>query len=97
MRMNGNNCPQVLSEQDMIQDMLSEEKSLLSNYGTFIPEAACPQLRQVLTQTFTDCAQNQYDIFDKMSQLGWYPTKDAPVADVTAARDKFNQLRQTMG
>ena len=42
----------VLSEQDMMQDMLSEEKTLLSNYGTFIPEAACPQLRQVLTQNF---------------------------------------------
>ena len=27
----------VLSEQDMMQDMLSEEKTLLSNYGTFIP------------------------------------------------------------
>ena len=41
-----NNCPHVLSDQDMIQDMLSEEKSLISGYGTFIPEAACPQLRR---------------------------------------------------
>ena len=87
----------VLSEQDMMHDMLSEEKTLLSNYGTFIPEAACPQLRQVLTQNFTDCAQNQYDIFDRMNQLGWYPTKAAQAADVSAARDKFNQLRQTLG
>ena len=87
----------VLSEQDMMQDMLSEEKTLLSNYGTFIPEAACPQLRQVLTQNFTDCAQNQYDIFDRMNQLGWYPTKAAQAADVSAARDKFNHLRQTLG
>ena len=78
----------VLSEQDMMQDMLSEEKTLLSNYGTFIPEAACPQLRQVLTQNFTDCAQNQYDIFDRMNQLGWYPTKAAQAAEVSAARDK---------
>ena len=97
MQTNGNSCPQVLTEQDMIQDLLSEEKYLIGNYGTFIPEASCPQLRQVLTQNFTDCVQNQYDIFDKMSQLGWYPTKAASAADVSAARDKFNQLRSSLG
>ena len=94
MNMNGT---QVLNDQDKLEDLLSEEKYLISAYGTFIPEASCPQLRQVLTQNFTDCAQNQYDIFDKMNQLGWYPTKAAPAADVNAARDKFNQLRQTLG
>ena len=95
--MNNNNCPQVLSEQDMLQDMLYEEKSLIGSYGTFIPEATSPQLRQVLTQNFTECAQSQYAIFDQMSQMGWYPTKDAQPADVNAARQKFDQLRQTLG
>jgi len=88
---------QTLNDQDKMEDMLSEEKSLISAYGTFIPEASCPQLRQVLTQNFNECVENQYAIFDQMSQLGWYPTKAAPAADVTAARDKFSQLKQTLG
>ena len=93
MTMNGT---QVLNDQDKLEDLLSEEKYLISAYGTFIPEASCPQLRQVLTQNLTECADNQYAIFDQMSQLGWYPTKDAPVADVTAARDKFRQMKQSL-
>ena len=32
-----------------------------------------------------------------MNQLGWYPTKDAPVADVNAAREKFQQMQQQLG
>ena len=93
MNMNGT---QVLNDQDKLEDLLSEEKYLISAYGTFIPEASCPQLRQVLTQNLTECADNQYAIFDQMSQLGWYPTKDAPVADVTAARDTFSQMKQSL-
>ena len=91
-----NNCPHVLSDQDMMLDMLSEEKALIGGYGTFIPEAACPQLRQVLTQNFNECVQNQYDIFSQMSQLGWYPTKDAPAADVAAAQEKFASFQQML-
>ena len=88
---------QVLNDQDKMNDLLSEEKSLISAYGTFLPEASCPQLRQVLTQNMSGCAEDQYTIFDQMSQLGWYPTKDAPAAEVSAAREKFSQIRQTLG
>ncbi len=91
-----NHCPQILNDQDKIADLLAEEKYLIGGYGTFIPEAACPQLRQVLTQNLTECVQNQYAIFDQMNQLGWYPTKDAPVADVNAAREKFQQMQQQL-
>ena len=63
-----NNCPQVLTDQDKIEDLLSEEKYLISGYGTFIPEASCPQLRQVLTQNFTECVQNQYTIIARKAQ-----------------------------
>ena len=92
-----NNCAQVLNDQDKLEDLLSEEKYLINAYGTFIPEATCPQLRQVLTQNFTDCLQNQYAIFDQMSQLGWYQTKNAPAADINTARQKFAQLKQQLG
>ncbi|MBO4886362.1 MAG: spore coat protein [Clostridia bacterium] len=94
--MQTNNDAQVLNDQDKLEDLLSEEKYLISAYGTFIPEASCPQLRQVLTQNLNGCVENQYAVFDQMSRMGWYPTKDAPAADVTAARDKFSQLQQTL-
>ncbi len=91
-----NNPAPVMNDQDKLEDLLSEEKYLISAYGTFIPEAVCPQLRQVLTRNLTECVDDQYLIFDQMSQKGWYPTKDAPAADIDAAREKFSQLRQSM-
>lgn len=83
----------VLTDQDRMEDLLSQEKFLIGSYSTFIPEAACPELRQVLTTNFTDCVQNQYTVFDQMSKLGWYPTKTAPQQEVDAAKQKFQNLK----
>ncbi len=91
-----NGSTHVMTDQDRLTDLLTGEKYLITSYSAFIPEASCPQLRQVLTTNFTDCVQNQYAVFDQMSQRGWYETKDAPVADVEQARTKFTQLKQQM-
>lgn len=94
-----NNCacnPAVMTDQERMEDLLTQEKYLINAYGTFIPEATCPQLRQVLTANFNDCVQTQYTLFDQMNQKGWYPVKPAPVQEVDAARQKFSQLKQQM-
>ena len=83
----------VLNDQDRMEDLLTQEKYLISAYSTFIPEATCPQLRGVLNNNFNECVQNQYSVFDQMSKLGWYPVKDAPTPEIDAARQKFSQLQ----
>ena len=92
---NCNTC--VLNDQDRMEDLLAQEKYLIGAYSTFIHEATCPELRTVLKDNFQDCVQNQYSIFDKMTQLGWYPTQNAPMQEVDAARQKFQQLKQRLG
>ncbi|MDD6883587.1 MAG: spore coat protein [Eubacteriales bacterium] len=92
---NCNTC--VLNDQDRMEDLLAQEKYLIGAYSTFIPEATCPELRTVLKDNFQDCVQNQYSIFEKMTQLGWYPTQNAPMQEVDAARQKFQQLKQRLG
>ena len=92
---NCNTC--VLNDQDRMEDLLAQEKYLIGAYSTFIPEATCPELRTVLKDNFQDCVQNQYSIFDKMTQLGWYPTQNATMQEVDAARQKFQQLKQRLG
>ena len=87
----------TLSDQERMEDLLSQEKYLIDGYATFIPEASCPNLRQVLCENLNGCFSNQYTIFDKMSQLGWYPTKNAPQADIDQARQKSDQLKQQLG
>lgn len=83
----------VLNDQDRMEDLLTQEKYLISAYSTFIPEATCPQLRGVLNNNFNECVQNQYAVFDRMTQLGWYQTKPAPTQEINAARQKFQQLQ----
>ena len=95
--MNSNANTACFTDQDRMEDLLAQEKYLISAYGTFIPEATCPQLRQVLTANLNDCVQNQYAVFDQMNQMGWYPVKAAPMPDIDAARQKFAQLRQQLG
>lgn len=92
-----NSANAVMSDQDRLEDLLTEEKYLISAYSTFIPEATCPQLRQVLTANFNDCCQNQYTVFDQMNQMGWYTTKAAPMPEIEQARQKFARLKQQMG
>ena len=89
------NC--TLSEKDRMEDLLSQEKYLIDGYATMIPEANCPVLRQVLTENLNGCLNNQYTVFDKMNQLGWYALKDAPQTEVDAAVQKFSQMQQQLG
>lgn len=96
--MNNNAAPSsTFTDQDRMEDLLAQEKYLIDGYSTFIPEASCPQLRQVLCDNLNGCFNNQYAVFDKMSQLGWYPTKNAPQADIDEARQKSEQLKQQLG
>ena len=96
MQRNANCAQMTLTDQDRLEDMLAEEKYLISSYSTFIPEATCPQLRQVLNTNFNDCVQNQYAVFDQMNQMGMYSVKPAPAQEIEAARQKFAQLKQQM-
>ena len=85
-----------LTEQDMMEDLLTGEKYLIGSYSTFIPEAVCPQLKHVLTDNFNGCVLNQTEIFDKMNQLGWYAAKNAPKPEIEAARQKYQQMKQNI-
>lgn len=85
------------TDQDRMEDLLSQEKFLIDGYSTFIPEASCPELRQVLSDNLNGCFNNQFAVFDKMSQLGWYPSKNAPQAEIDEARQKSEQLKQQLG
>ena len=85
------------TDQDRMEDLLAQEKYLADGYSTFIPEASCPELRQVLSENLNGCFNDQYAVFDKMSQLGWYATKNAPQTEIDEAKQKFSQLKQQLG
>jgi len=85
-----------LSEQDLLNDLLLQEKQLIGAYSTFITEASCQNLRQVLTTNLTENCNDQYQIFAAMKQKGYYQTKDAPTTDVQSAKQKFQQIQNQL-
>lgn len=85
-----------LSEKDILNDLLIQEKHMSSAYSTYVTEASCPNLRSLLTQNLTDIFNEQYQVFDTMRQKGMYQTKDAQTQDVQQAKQQFQQMWQQM-
>ncbi|MGI6168605.1 MAG: spore coat protein [Christensenellales bacterium] len=83
-----------LSEQDLLNDLLSAQKQLMNSYTLFISEASCPNLRNVLSCQLNEVTNDQYKIFNAMNQKGYYPTKDAPANEVQQAKQKATQMKQ---
>ncbi len=82
-----------LSEKDLLNDLLNQEKQLISTYSTYITEASCTNLRRVLQSQFTQTAEDQYEVFDHMRKKGYYQTKDAPDNEVQQTKQKFEQMK----
>ena len=82
-----------LTEQELLNDLLNQEKQLMSSYATFIQEASCENLRRVLTNQFNQTSQDQYQVFDQMRQKGYYQSKDASAQEVQQAKDNFRNVQ----
>ena len=87
---------QQLNEQEILNDMLLQEKHMSSAYTTYVTEASCPNLRNLLTQNLTDIFNEQYQVFDTMRQKGMYQVKDAQTNEVQQAKQQFQQMWQQM-
>lgn len=86
-----------LTDKDILTDLLTTEKQVVSSYSSGITESSCTNLRSTLVNNFNNVQNVQYRVFDAMRQKGWYPTKDAPQNEVdtvkTSATELMNSLR----
>ena len=85
-----------LSEQDLLNDLLNQEKQLMSSYAIFIQEASCENLRKVLTNQFNQTSLDQYQVFDQMRQKGYYQSKDADAQEVQQTKDNFRNIQNEL-
>lgn len=87
---NQSNCS--LSEKDMMQDLLTTEKQIISAYSTGVTESSCMDLRSTLVNNF-NCVQDiQFKVFQAMNQKGWYPVKQAQPGEVQQLKVKSQQM-----
>jgi spore coat protein CotF len=81
-----------MKEKDLMQDLLTSEKQVISAYSTGITETSCQNLRNTLVNNFKSAQDIQFKVFDTMKQKGWYTTKDAPDNEVNQLKNEANQM-----
>lgn len=82
----------AMNDQEMLQDLLNQEKQITELYSTTITESTCNNMRNVLQQNFQQSCQDQFSVFEQMSNRGFYTPDDAPAAKMAQAKQKFQQM-----
>lgn len=82
-------CECTLDDYDIASDVLSSHKSLISKYGTALCEIDCAELRDLVSSTMNETADDQLEVFEYMNDHGMYKTEPAPLQKVKEARQKF--------
>lgn len=85
-----------LTEQELLSDLLNQEKQLMLSYATHIQEASCTNLRKLLTSQFNQTSQDQFAVFDQMRQKGYYQTSDASGKDVQRIKNAFKNVQHEL-
>ncbi len=79
-----------LNEQQCITDLLCSEKYLTEVYNTYACEAATPAVKSCLINTLTETHRMQEELFNEMSNRGWYPVEKAEEAKINQAKQKYS-------
>lgn len=81
-----------LTDKEIMASVLNEHKLAASSLTNLILESACPGLRNdaqsILNQTFN----GQKQVFDIMSQKGWYTVQNANQQEISAAQQKVKSI-----
>ncbi len=86
----------IMTEKDMLQDILVLEKDIVKTYASYLIEASCENLRGVLSKNLKDSADGQYGVFNTMNTRDMYPVKEAPATEVQQAKKKFSGISQQL-
>lgn len=82
----------MMTEQEMMTDLLSTEKFLTSVYNTYCCEAVTPAVRNTLDAHLADTHRTQKGVYDVMSARGWYKVESAEDAKLNQEKQKFNKM-----
>lgn len=78
-----------MNDQQIMEDILMTTKGACDLYMHGTIESSTPQARQAFDSALGDSLCMQDDIYQKMSQKGWYQTQQAQQQQVDQVRSKF--------
>jgi hypothetical protein len=80
-----------LGDKEMLADLLSTQRQVTSQYNTHAGECQCTDLRDTFLNILHEEHTIQSSLFNESHSRGWYPTREAPTAEINAARQMFMQ------
>jgi len=85
-----------LSDKEITQTLLNEHKLCASSLTNLVLESSNQSLRNdaagILSRTF----QHQKNIFDLMTQKGWYTTQQASQQEISSAKQEVNKIQSSI-
>ncbi|RXI96738.1 spore coat protein [Anaerobacillus alkaliphilus] len=67
----------ILQDPDIVYSYLADLKRTAREYTTAVTESNCPEVRQQFEQLLQSCLQMQGQVYQLMSQQGWYNTSSS--------------------
>jgi spore coat protein F len=86
----------IMGEKEILFDILNTEKEIIKAYSTAVTESSCANMRQVLMNNLSECADDQFRVFNTMRDKGYYQGKDAQDQDVQQAKQKYQQIQSQL-
>lgn len=81
-----------MDDRNLMQDILLLEKCACDLYMHGTIEAATKNVNQTFKTALNDSLTMQDDIYQKMSQKGWYTNDQAEQSKVSTLKQKFSNM-----
>lgn len=83
-------------DKEITQTLLNEHKLSASSLTNLILESTNQNLRNDVSGLLNRTFQHQKNIFDLMTQKGWYTTQQANQQDVSTAKQEVSKIQSSM-
>ena len=83
-----------LTDKDLLNVILDEHKLCASSLTNLVLESSDTNLRNDVTNILNGTFKHQKQVFDYMSQKGWYQTQNATPQDISRVQQQVNSAGQ---
>jgi spore coat protein F len=85
-----------ITDKEIVNVLLSQHKLNATSLTTLVLESANENLRNDVTNILNNTFKHQKQIFDVMSQKGWYPVQNATQQQISQAQQEVRQTQQSL-
>ncbi|UNC92382.1 spore coat protein [Candidatus Contubernalis alkaliaceticus] len=83
----------AMKDQDIANSILNDYKLMCSSINTYITEAQNQNLRNDYINVLQDMYNCQKQMFDTMSQKGWYQVQNADMSEIARAQQQYAKVQ----